>query len=105
MGPIEGFSQEVIDLVKGADPSVSWFCLDATSIDDVDFSAAATLRETYNSLKQRGVRFVFTEVEDNVRGELDRYGITELIGKDVFFNRIYDVKSSYKRQVAVGVKE
>jgi len=99
------FSQEVIDLVNGADPSLSWFCLDATSIDDIDFSAAATLRETYNSLKQRGIRFVFTEVEDNVRGELDRYGITGLIGKDAFINRINDVKSSYKRQLAVGVKE
>ena len=38
-------------------------------------------------------------------GELDRYGITELVGKDAFFNRINDVKSSYKRQLAVGVKE
>jgi SulP family sulfate permease len=96
------FSEEVINLVNGADPSVSWFCLDATSIDDVDFSAAATLRETYNSLKQRGIRFVFTELEDNVREELDRYGIAELVGEDAFFDRLKDVQSNYKRHLAVG---
>ncbi len=39
----EHFSEEVLELVNTAQPPVSWFCIDATSVDDIDFSAAATL--------------------------------------------------------------
>ena len=47
----EHFSQEVLELVNSAQPPLSWFCIDATAMDDVDFSAAATLRETYKSVE------------------------------------------------------
>jgi high affinity sulfate transporter 1 len=94
------FSQEIMDLVNGAVPPIIWFCFDATSVDDVDFSAAAALRETFNFLKQRGVRLVLAEVENSVRAELDRYEITQLIGKDVFFNTINEVQIAYKRATA-----
>ncbi len=90
------FSEEVHELTTGAQPPLSWFCLDATKIDDVDFSAAATLRETCALLKKKGIRFVLVAVETNVRAELDRYGLTDLIGKDSFFNRVYDLESAYK---------
>jgi len=90
------FSKEVHELITEAQPPLSWFCLDAIAVDDVDFSAAATLRETCALLKQRGIRFVLLAVEENVRVELDRSGITDLIGKDSFFNRLYDLESAYK---------
>jgi SulP family sulfate permease len=38
------FSDQVLELANGADPSLVWFCLDATAIDDVDYSAAARYR-------------------------------------------------------------
>jgi high affinity sulfate transporter 1 len=94
------FTEEVLDLVNGAQPALSWFCLDAIAIDDVDFSAAATLRETFTLLKQKGIRFVLAAVAGNVRVELDRSGLTDLIGKDSFFNRIYDLQSAYKQAFA-----
>jgi MFS superfamily sulfate permease-like transporter len=90
------FLEELLGLVNGAQPPLSWFCLDAIAIDDVDFSAAATLRETCALLKQKGIRFVLMAVAANVRVELDRSGIIDLIGKDYFFNRIYDLESAYK---------
>jgi len=97
------FSQEVLDLINGANPPVSWFCLDATAVDDVDFSAAATLRETYATLKQRGIRFVFVAVEQTVRAELDRYSITKLIGEDGFYRGVHEVESAYKQTARPGV--
>src|SRR5262249_28164798 len=36
-------SDEVLDLVKRAQPPVRWFCLDASAVDDVDYSPPATL--------------------------------------------------------------
>jgi high affinity sulfate transporter 1 len=90
------FLEQVLDLVNGAQPPLSWFCLDAIAVDDVDFSAAATLREICGLLKEKGIRFVLLAVAENVRVELDRSGITDLIGQDSFFNRIYDLESVYK---------
>ena len=55
----EHFSEEVLELVDSAQPPLSWFCIDATAMDDIDFSAAATLRETYKALQEKGVRLVF----------------------------------------------
>jgi MFS superfamily sulfate permease-like transporter len=81
----EQFSEQVLELVNGADPSLEWFCLDAVAIDDVDYSAAAKLRSTYGILKEKGVRLVFVLVSDDVRAELDRFGVTDLVGTDAFY--------------------
>jgi len=81
----EAFSEEALALVKDAQPPLSWFCIDAAAIDDVDFSAAATLRSTHGILKEQGIRLVFAVVADDVKAELDRFGITELVGEDAFF--------------------
>jgi len=91
----ELFSQEVLELVNSAQPPLSWFCIDATAVDDIDFSAAATLRETYILLKEKGIRLVLSEVEEDVRRELDKSEIADLIGKDAFYETISDVEAAY----------
>ena len=89
-------SGEVLDLVNEAVPPLRWFCLDATAVDDVDFSAAETLGEIYHSLNSRGIRFVFAEVEENVQDELNRFGLTDLMGKDSFFPTIHEVEIAFR---------
>jgi len=81
----EQFSEQVLELVTGADPKLEWFCIDAVAIDDVDYSAAAKLRATYEILKEQGIRLVFAVVSEDVRAELDRLGITDLVGRDAFY--------------------
>jgi SulP family sulfate permease len=95
----ELFSQEVLELVNSAQPPLSWFCLDATAVDDIDFSAAAALRETYKLLKEKEIRLVLAEVEEEVRHELDRSEITDLIGKEAFFESLRDVEAAYTATV------
>jgi len=88
---------QVIGLVEGAKPSLTCFCIDASAVADVDFSAAETLREIYDILKSRGIRFIWVNVTDLVKTELDRYEITELFGKDAFYENISDVIAVYKK--------
>jgi sulfate permease, SulP family len=95
----ELLSQEVLELVNSAQPPLSWFCIDATAVDDVDFTAAATLRETYKTLKEKGVRLVLAEVDEDIRSELDRSEVTGLIGKDAFFETLDDVEAAYRATV------
>ncbi len=90
---------QIIGLTQEANLSLSWFCIDASAIADVDFSAAETLREIYAILKDRGVRLIWVNVTDLVRLEFDRYELTTLMGKDSFYEDISDVMGAYlKRQ-------
>lgn len=93
------FSREALDLINEADPPVTWLCLDLAAVDDIDFSAAAAIRSVYNTLKQRNIRLVLAEVADNVGAELERYGITELIGIEGFFKTIIGVEVAFKRTI------
>jgi high affinity sulfate transporter 1 len=98
----QSFSEEVLELVKGAEPPLSWFCIDADAIDDVDFSAAETLRSTYGVLKEQGIRLVFVMVWDDVKAELERHGLTELVGEDAFYATGDDLLNAYRQETASG---
>ena len=91
----EQLSREVVELSQGSEPPLLWFCIDASAVADVDFSAAATLREIYYILKGQGIRLVFCDVIDPVKAELDRYELIELIGEDAFYKTISDVLNKY----------
>ena len=93
------FSEEVRHLT-GGDSGVRWLCLDAGSVDDVDYSAAETLRELHGELGERHVRVVLANVTADVREELDRLGVTEVIGSDGYFETVEDVLDAYRRHRA-----
>jgi MFS superfamily sulfate permease-like transporter len=94
----ELFSQEVLELVNTAQPPLAWFCMDATAVDDIDFSAAATLREINKLLKEKGIRMVMAEVEEDIRNDLDRSEVTDVIGKDFIFDTVADVEAAYRQR-------
>ena len=91
----EQLSMEVANLANGAEPPLVWFCIDASAVADVDFSAAVTLREICGNLKAQGIRLVFAEVVDLVKAELDRSELTDLVGKDAVYQTISAVVSAY----------
>ncbi len=68
------------------------------AVDDVDFSAAAVLREAYKELDDRGVRIVLAEVSDDLRAELDRSDVTALIGEQYYFDDLEDLLAAYQKQ-------
>jgi high affinity sulfate transporter 1 len=87
--------EQVTGLVECAQPPLSWFCIDASAVADVDFSAAETLRELHSFLQDRGIRLVWVNVIEPVKAELDRYELTGLIGADAFYDNISDVVEAY----------
>ncbi len=96
----EQLSTEVVELAKGAQPPLIWFCIDASAVADVDFTAASTIRDIYGILEKEGIRLVFSDVIDPVKAELDRYELTDLFGKDAFYDTINAVVSAYGNRSA-----
>ena len=96
----ELFYAEVFELVSEADPRLEWFCLDATAIDDIDFSAAETFREVYLKLAERSVRLVVAGVSAEVRILLSRYGLIEKLGEAAFYETFEETLEAYQRHTA-----
>ncbi len=92
----EHLTQEVLQMVNSAAPPLGWFCVDAVAVDDIDFTAAAALRGIYQILKEKGIRLVMADLEDDVYTELERSGLTSLLGKDAFYETIADVIQAYR---------
>jgi MFS superfamily sulfate permease-like transporter len=88
--------RQVLELVAAAQPPLRWFCIDAAAVDDVDFSAAETLCAISSLLRQQQIRLVLAVVADEVRTELDRSGLTALIGEDAYYARLGDVLNAYR---------
>ena len=92
----ELFSQQAAELADTAQPPLAWFCLDMTAVDDVDFTAAATLREVHSLFKEKGIRLALAGVEAEVSKQLGLSGLTELIGKESIFDTLPDAEAAYR---------
>jgi sulfate permease, SulP family len=93
------FTEEIRFIIKGADSPPEWLCVDAEAITDVDYSAAETIIGVHAMIEARGSHLVFAGVEAPVRAQLDRYGITDLVGQDAFFASINDAVEAFGRRI------
>jgi sulfate permease, SulP family len=87
--------REVTELTRSSIPPLSWFCIDATAVNDVDFTAAETLRTLHTKLAGRGIRLVLCDVAEKVRVEFDRSKLTELFGVDAIYQTPAAVHIAY----------
>ncbi|MCP5227419.1 SulP family inorganic anion transporter [Accumulibacter sp.] len=95
------FADEVLFLARAeAQPPLACLCVEAAAIGDVDFSAAAMLRDTCQALQQQGIRMVFANLSREVREQFDRYGITESLGKHAIFGSIHAVVTEHEEKLA-----
>jgi SulP family sulfate permease len=81
-------------LVNVAD-APRWFVLHAEAIDDIDYTGAQTLVELADQLKQRGIVLAVAEASDDLRRELDRFGLTGKIGLDHYFDSIHAARHAF----------
>jgi MFS superfamily sulfate permease-like transporter len=92
----ELLSQEILELSQAARPPLSWFCVDCTAVDDVDFTAAAVLLSLSWILGGRGTRLVLVGVSSDVEAELERSGVTGEKGRVACYASLHDVVEAYR---------
>jgi high affinity sulfate transporter 1 len=90
---------EITDIVDTADPPLRWLCLDASAVDDIDFTAAGHIRSLFSTLNAKGVRMVVAQLLEDVR-VTSRYELERLFGKEAFYATLDDVVADYKRRFA-----
>ncbi|PVX82860.1 SulP family inorganic anion transporter [Paraburkholderia unamae] len=67
------FSEEVLKLVNEASPPLRWVVLDASEINNVDYTACKALLQLGGELDRRGVGIAIVALPSGVRHELERY--------------------------------
>ncbi|MCB1972444.1 MAG: SulP family inorganic anion transporter, partial [Geminicoccaceae bacterium] len=89
-------SEEIHELTGNANPPLRWFCIDISAVDDIDFSAAETLRSIHRTLRERNIRLVATQVlEDINQGSLHQ--LVQILGRDAFYETLTDVMTAYEK--------
>jgi SulP family sulfate permease len=64
------------------DHAIRAVVIDASTINDLDTTAASVLASVIETLKDRGVQMYFGGVKGRVRDVMNRYGIIKLLGED-----------------------
>ena len=64
-----------------------WMVIDAGAITNLDFTAACVVRQTVQHLHEQGTGFAIAHVRADLRPDLNRHHVTELVGP----SNIYDV--------------
>jgi MFS superfamily sulfate permease-like transporter len=91
----ERFAEEINGLVDVPTPP-RWLVLQADAIDDVDFTGGKTLLELVEQLQSRAIVFAVVGASAHVRKELDRFGITERIGSDHYFDTLRAARAAFR---------
>ena len=79
------FAETVRLLVGPGPPDVRWLVVDAGAITGVDYSAGSMLRDLHDELKKLGVVLALARVNQDLRVDLDRLGLTATIGSERIF--------------------
>jgi MFS superfamily sulfate permease-like transporter len=89
------FRRRVRHLVSEATRPVHWVVVAAEPITDIDTTAADTLRELLEELRQEQVTLAFAELKGPVKDCLRRYELFEAVGPDRFFPTIGTAVDAY----------
>jgi high affinity sulfate transporter 1 len=84
------FTTEVTRLVDTASDGLRHFIVDAGAITDLDYSAARTLGDLVETLRARGVAMSFGRVNRFLRGDMDRHGLTRMLGTSHVFDTLHE---------------
>lgn len=84
------FVDEIRSLVDQAPHPVCWFLVDASAMTDIDYSAALSVHELCDELKNRNISIVFGRVNDYLKEDMIRHGIVKVVGEDCIFPTLHE---------------
>ena len=90
------FSGEIQCLVGTAPSPLQWLIVDAGAITNVDYTAARVVRELQEELAERGVCLMLAHAEPGLEADLDRHGLTQVIGAAQIFDTLREALAALR---------
>lgn len=87
-------SREIETLIQVQNPPLRWFCIDASAISNVDYTAIETLKSLSSLLRKKGIRLVVSQIQNDPDEDMQER-ILKLFGENAFFNTLDDVVAAY----------
>jgi high affinity sulfate transporter 1 len=84
------FCSEVAGLIEAAREELHCLVVDAGAITDLDYSAARTLIDFIQDLRARNIRVIFGRVNSYLRSDMDRHGVTAIVGTSNIFETLHE---------------
>ena len=69
------FMEEILALIQQNQPAIKGLVIDATGIDDIDYSAAKTLKQLHKELVGRALKLAVVVTSQHLIHQLRRYGL------------------------------
>jgi SulP family sulfate permease len=82
------FSDEIHCLVATAPSPLEWLVVDAGAITNLDYTASRVVRDLHQDLAKRRIGVLVAHIEPGLQADLDRHGLTNIIGPGRIFNTL-----------------
>ncbi|MGO4633804.1 SulP family inorganic anion transporter [Streptomyces sp. 2RAF24] len=92
----ENFRRRALAAVAEQSGPVHWFVLNAEANVEVDITALDSVDELRGELGGRGIVFAMARVKQDLRDDLDAYGLTESVGADLIFPTLPTAVAAYR---------
>ncbi|MFD9244939.1 SulP family inorganic anion transporter [Streptomyces sp. NPDC059556] len=92
----ENFRSRALAAVAEQSGPVHWFVLNTEANVEVDITALDSVDELRRELSRRGVVFAMARVKQDLRDDLDAYGLTESVGADRIFPTLPTAVTAYR---------
>lgn len=92
----EDFRRRALAAVDEQDDPVRWFVLNAEANVEVDITALDAVDELRRELARRDVVFALARVKQDLRHDLDAYGLTESVGEGLIFPTLPTAVAAYR---------
>lgn len=90
------FRRRALAAVEGQEGPVDWFVLNAEANVEVDSTALDAVEQLRKELTGRGVVFALARVKQDLRDDLDRFGLSAAVGEDRIFPTLPTAVEAYK---------
>ncbi|MFF5184202.1 SulP family inorganic anion transporter [Streptomyces sp. NPDC000345] len=92
----EDFRRRALSAVDTQPDPVRWFVLNAEANVEVDITALDAVDELRRELARRDVVFALARVKQDLRDDLDAYGLTESVGEERIFPTLPTAVAAYR---------
>jgi sulfate permease, SulP family len=93
---VDRFAAQAHKLVNESRSPLKWLVVDAGAITSIDYTAGGGLKELTKELASKGVTLAFAHISQNLRADLDRQELTEVIGPTRLFETLRECLASYE---------